>query len=79
MEFNLGCPMMCLFKNMGPQDLPHIYVLKESILCCFPNCAFFTIPMYESTIHWEQHQKLCPEILKVVSPQRQMTCLKKTD
>ena len=33
--------------------------------------------MYKRTIHWEQHQKLCPETLKVVSPQRQITCLKK--
>ena len=62
---------------MGQQDLTHLCVLKESILCYFPNCVFFTIPTYERTIHWDQHQKLCPEILKVVNLQRQMTCLKK--
>ena len=28
----------------------------------FPNCVFFSIPTYERTIHWEQHQKLCPKI-----------------
>ena len=43
----------------------------------FPNCAFFTILTYERTIHWEQLQKLCPKTSKLVSPQRQMTCLKK--
>ena len=69
--------MMCLLKNMGQQDLTHLCVLKESILCCFPNCAFSTFLMYERTIHWEQHQKLCPEILKEVGPKRQMTCLEK--
>ena len=68
---------MCLFKNMGQQDLTHLCVLKESILCYFPNCAFFTILTYGRTIYWEQHWKLCPKMLKVVSPQRQMTCLKK--
>ena len=68
---------MCSYKNMGPQDLTHLYVLKESILCCFPNCAIFTILTYRRPIHWEQHQKLCPRALKLVSPQRQMTCLKK--
>ena len=26
---------------MGPQDSTHLYVLKESILCCSPSCAFF--------------------------------------
>ena len=56
-------------QNMGQQDLTHLCVLKESILCCFPNCAFFIILMHERTIHWEQHQKLCPKMLKVVSPQ----------
>ena len=78
MEFN-GCPMTCSYRNMGPQDSTHLYVLKESILCCFPNCAFFTILMYGRPIHWEQHQKSCPRTLKLVSPQRQMTCLKKKD
>ena len=68
---------MCLFKNMGQQDSTHLCALKESILCYFPNFVFFTIPLYGRTIYWEQHQKLCPEILKVVSPQRQMTSLKK--
>ena len=62
---------------MGQQDLTHLCVLKESILCYFPNCAFFTILTYGRTIYWQQHQKLCPKILKLVSPQRQMTCLKK--
>ena len=62
---------------MGQQDLTHLCVLKESIFCYFPNCAFFTIPTCRRTIHWGQHQKLCPKILKVVRPQRQMTCLKK--
>ena len=47
-----------------------------SILCCFPNCAFITIPTYRRPIHWEQHQKSCPRALKLVSPQRQMACLK---
>ena len=69
--------MMCLYKNMGPQDLTHLYVLKESILCCSPSCAFSTILMYERTIHWEQHLRSCPRTLIVESPQRQMTCLKK--
>ena len=68
---------MCLYRNTGPQDSTHLYVLKESILCCFPSCAFFTILMYGRPIHWEQHQKSCPRTLKLVSPQRQMTCLKK--
>ena len=62
---------------MGLQDLTHLHVLKESILCCFPSCAFFTILMYKRAIYWEQHQKSCPRTLKLVSPQRQMTCLKK--
>ena len=68
---------MCLFKNMGQQDFTHLCVLKESILCYFPNCASFTILTYGRTIYWEQHWKLCPNILKLGSPQRQMTCLKK--
>ena len=70
---------MCSYRNMGPQDLTHLYVLKESILCCFPSCAFFTIPMYGRPIHWEQHQKSCPRALRLVRPQRQMACLKKKD
>ena len=69
--------MMCLYRNMGPWDLTHLYVLKESILCCFPSCAFSTILTYERMIHWEQHQRSCPKTSKLVSPQRQMTCLKK--
>ena len=28
-------------------------------------------------IHWGQHQRSCPKTSKLVSPQRQMTCLKK--
>ena len=35
------------------------------------------MPTYKRIIHWEQHWRLCPKILNVVSPQRQMTCLKK--
>ena len=62
---------------MEQQDLTHLYVLKESVLCYFPICAFSTILMYGGTIHWEQNQKLCPSILKPLSPQRQMNCLKK--
>ena len=57
--------------------MTHLYVLKESILCCFPSCAFSTILMYERMIHLEQHQRSCPKTSKLVSPQRQMTCLKK--
>ena len=49
--------MTCSYRNMGPQDLTHLYVLKETILCCFPNCAFITIPTYGRPIHWEQYQK----------------------
>ena len=41
----------CSYRNMGPQDLTHLYVPKESILCCFPNCAFFTILTYGRPIH----------------------------
>ena len=44
-------------QKYGPQDLTHLYVLKESILRCFPSCVFFTILMYERTMHWEQHQR----------------------
>ena len=33
--------------------------------------------MYERTKHWEQHLKLCPNKLRMISPQIQMTCLKK--
>ena len=51
--------------------------MKESILYYFPNCASFTILTYERTKHWEQHLKLCPNKLNMISPQRQMTCLKK--
>ena len=36
----------------------------------FPNCASFTNLMYKRTKHWELHLKLCPSILKLVSPQR---------
>ena len=68
---------MCSYRNMGLQDLTLLYVLKESIICCFPNCAFFTILTYRRPIHWEQPQKSCPRTLMLVSPQRQMTCLKK--
>ena len=64
-------------QKYGTTGFNSLCVLKESIFCYFPNCTFFTIPMYGRTIHWEQHQKLCPGISKVVSPQRQMTCLKK--
>ena len=47
----------------------------DSIMCpkgvnplLFSQLCIFTIPMYERTIHWEQHKKICPKILKVVSP-----------
>ena len=46
-------------------------------LLLFSQLCVFTIPMYGRPIYWEQHQKSCPRILKLVSPQRQMTCLKK--
>ena len=62
---------------MGQEDLTRLDVLKESILYYFPNCASFTIPTYERTKQWEQHLKLCPNILKLASLQRQVTCLKK--
>ena len=62
---------------MGQQDLTHLYVLKESILYYFPNCTSFTILMYKRTKHWEQHLRLCPHKLNLISPQRQMTCLEK--
>ena len=42
--------------------------LNESILCCFPSCAFSTIIMYKRTIHWEQHQKSCPKTSNLGSP-----------
>ena len=61
---------------MGQLDVTHLCDLKESILCYFPNGASFTILTYSRTIYWEQDQKLCPNILNLVSPQRQMTCLK---
>ena len=78
----------CLFKLTAANDgqMPiKMYTeldltflgLKVPILCCSPNCAFFTIPTYGRPIHWEQYQKSCPRTLKLVSPQRQMTCLKK--
>ena len=51
-------------KKYGKLDLTHLYVPKESILCCFPNCAFITIPTYERPIHWEQPQKSCPKTLE---------------
>ena len=70
---------MCLFKNMGQQDLTHLCALKESIPYYFPSCVSFTILTYKRTKHWEQHLKLCLTILKLVGPQRQMTCLKKID
>ena len=34
----------------------------------FPNHVSFTIPMYERTKHWEQHLKLCPNKLNMISP-----------
>ena len=33
--------------------------------------------MYERTKHREQHLRLCPNRLNIISLQRQMTCLKK--
>ena len=44
-------------KKYGTTDSTHLYFLKESILCCFPNCAFTIIPTYERPMHWEQPQK----------------------
>ena len=43
----------------------------------FSQLCIFTILTYGRPIHWEQHQKSCPRTLKLVSPQRQMACLKK--
>ena len=63
-------------QKYGKQDLTHLYVLKASILYYFPNCASFTILAHERTKHWEQHLESCPNKLKIISPQRQMTCLK---
>ena len=36
-----SCPMTCLFKNMGQQDLTHLCVLKESILLFSQLCIFY--------------------------------------
>ena len=60
----------------GQQDLTHLYVLKESILYYFPNCASFTILTYKRTKHWEQHPKSCLNKLNILSSQRQVPCLK---
>ena len=70
--------MTCSLKNMGQQDLTHLYVLKESILYYFSNCVSFTILMYKRTKCWEQHLKSCPNKLNIIGPQRQVACLKKT-
>ena len=63
-------------RNMGQQDLTHLYALKESILYYFPNCASFSFLMYKRTKTWEQHLKSCPNKLNIISPKRQMTCPK---
>ena len=44
-------------KKYGTTGFDSFMFPEESILCCFPNCAFITIPRYRRTIHWEQHQK----------------------
>ena len=66
-------------QNMEQQDLTHLYVLNESILYYFPNCASSTILTYKRTKHGEQHLESCPNKLNIIIPQRQMTCLKKTN
>ena len=43
----------------------------------FSQLCIFTILMYERTKHWEKHIKSCSNKLNIISPQREMICLKK--
>ena len=76
MESNLAILQMHLLNNMGHQDLTLLYVQRELILYCSPNCVFSTIRTQITAMDWECHPTLCPK-LKKYHPQNLMTCLKK--
>ena len=62
---------------MGHQDLTLLYVQRELILYCSPNCVYSTIQTQITAMVWECHLTLCPNKLSKYHPQSQMTCLKK--
>ena len=64
---------------MGLQDLTHLYVPKESIPCCFPNCTFITIPMYGRPIHWEQTSEVMSQNIEISKSQKTGDLSKKKD
>ena len=68
---------MHLLNNMGHQDLTLLYVWRELILYCSPNCVYSTIQTQITAMYWECHLTLCPNKLSKYHPQSQMTCLKK--
>ena len=54
-----------------------MYVWRELILYCSPNCVYSTIQTQITAMDWECHLTLCPNRLSKYHPQSQMTCLKK--
>ena len=62
---------------MGHQDLTLLYVQRELILYCSPNCVFSIIQTQITAMDWECHPTLCPNRVNKYHPQIQMTCKKK--
>ena len=70
---------MHLLNSMGHQDLTLLYVRRELILYCSPNCVFTIIPTQITTINWECHPTLCPNRLNKYHPQNTNDLCKKKD
>ena len=51
---------IALLKNMGHQDLTLLYVQKELILYCSPNCVYTITQTQIKSVYWECHLNLCP-------------------
>ena len=66
-------------ENMGHHDLTLLYVQRELILYCSPNCVYSIIQPQITTMYWACHLTLCPNKLNKLYPQTQMTCVKKKD
>ena len=55
-------------EQYGHQDLTLLYVRRELILYCSPNCVFTIIQTQITTINWEHHPTLCPNRVNKYHP-----------
>ena len=64
-----GCPMTCLYRNMAPQDLTHLYVLKEVNPSLFSQlCIFYHSNIWRNNTLGATSEVMSLNIISIKSP-----------